>query len=179
VRTWPARRAVTLVWCLALAGCATLRPKPQIITKTDTVTVTVTKEVPPPLPNGDSVEVCLSTGFPAAVRITTKGDTLIGANRVPLSSVQPVLALAGSYAGAARWFTTSDTVRFERKLYGKAGGPRVPACADLKLVGSYQGVPVFADVTAPQVLPAIMIPVRPGLFQLYSTAAVPRSVRRR
>lgn len=165
------------VLCVLCGGCAVLHPKPEIITKTDTVTIT--KEVPPPLPAGDSVEVCLSTGYPARVRISAKGDTLIGEQRVPLSSLKPVLAFAGSYAAGASWFTTSDTVRFDRRLYGKAGAPRTRACDELKLVGSYQGVPVFAEVTAPQLLPAILLPIRPGQFQLYTTSAVPRSARSR
>ncbi len=163
--------------CVLCGGCSVLHPKPEIITKTDTVTIT--KEVPPPLPPGDSMEVCLSTGVPAHVRITAQGDTLIGAQRVPLSSLKPVLAFAGTYAGDASWFATSDTVRFDRKLYGKAGGLRGRACDELKLVGSYQGVPVFAEITAPQALPAILLPVRPGQFQMYTTSAAPRPTRTR
>lgn len=167
------RRAAALAFAGAgwLAGCAYLRPEPQIITRVDTVTVV--REVAPPLADGDSVEVCLSTGMPARVRVTAHGDTLIGEQRVPLRAVQPVLAFAGTYAEAQPWFAR-DTLRFEKRLYRKAGALQRRGCDELKSVGDFAGVPIFADVTAPQPLPAILLPVRPGQFQLYTMPPVPR-----
>jgi hypothetical protein len=44
------------------------------------------------------------------------------------------------------------------------------ACDELKLVGAFRGVPVFASVTEPQGLPTIVVPIRPGFFQNYTTS---------
>ena len=161
------RRRFALTLTLTLARCSTFRPEPVTITKTDTVTVT--KEVPPPLPRGDSTDICLSNGMTARVLVSANGDTLIGDARVRLREVQPVLAFAGSYAADQDWYTRTDTIRFENKVYRQAGGAMKRACDELKLVGDYRGVSVFASVTEPQGLPTIVLPVRPGMFQNYIT----------
>jgi hypothetical protein len=154
-----------------LSGCSVFQPKPRTVTQVDTVVVT--KEVAPPLPTGDSAEVCLSTGMPARILVTSSGDTLIGPDRVKLKTVQPLLTFQGAYAFDKSWFSRSDTLRFERRVYRKAGQPKKRSCDELKLVGDFAGVPVFAEVTAPQPLPGIEIPVSPGIFQPYTTP-VPR-----
>ncbi|MGQ0561334.1 MAG: hypothetical protein ACT443_05615 [Gemmatimonadota bacterium] len=168
-RTFTCTFTFTCTWTVALAGCSLLRPDPEIVTRTDTVTVV--KEVAPPLPEGDSAELCLSTGMTAQVRITPQGDTLIGAARVNLATLRPVLDFAGAYA--QEW---PDTVRFERRLYRKSGVVAKRTCDELKQVGEQRGVPIFAEVTAPQGLPAIEVPVRPGAFQTYT---IPERSRRR
>jgi hypothetical protein len=159
-----------VVMALLLGGCSYLQPEPQIITKTDTVTI-VKEAPPPPLPAGDSADLCLSNGMTATVRITTTGDTLIGDARIPVSTLRPAMSFAGVYA--EQW---PDTVRFEKRLYRKHGLVKKKACDELKHVGVLAGVPVFAEVTAPQPLPMIMIPVRPGGFQDY---VLPTPARRR
>ena len=160
------RLALVAVCALPLAGCSVLRPEPRTVIQVDTVVVT--REAPAPeLPAGDSVEICLSTGASVAVRVAANGDTLIGDGRVTLSSVRPVLGFAGAYAGGSSWFDRVDTVRFESRVYKKLGRPVRRACDELKRVGDHGGVPVFAEVTAPQALPQIEIPVRPGMFQTY------------
>jgi hypothetical protein len=160
----------TLTLTLSVMGCSILQ-KPKTIIQIDTVIVT--KEVPPPLPTGDSVEICLSTGMPVSVLVSSAGDTLVGPERVKLNAVRPVLSFQGAYADGHSWFERGDTIRFERRVYRKLGRPRKRACDELKHVGEYRGISIFAEVTAPQPLPGIEIPVVPGEFQTYTTP-VPR-----
>jgi hypothetical protein len=164
---------LTLTLTLSVMGCSILQ-KPKPIIQVDTVTVT--KEVPAPLPTGDSVEICLSTGMPVTVLVTSGGDTLVGPERVKLTAVRPVLSFQGAYANGQSWFERGDTIRFEKRVYRKLSRPRKRACDELKQVGDYRGLPVFAEVTAPQPLPGIEIPVVPGVFQTYTTP-VPRRRR--
>lgn len=161
-----------LVLALAVSSCTYFqKPEPQIITRTDTVTVV--KEVAPPLPVGDTTDVCLSTGMTVQVLVTSSGDTLIGDARVKLSDVRSVLSFAGAYAADKSWYGR-DTLRFESRLYRKFGMEKKRACDELKEVGAHQGVPVFAEVEAPGALPAIVLPVRPGKFQTYNAATPAR-----
>jgi hypothetical protein len=165
-------RALAGTLALALSACTYFqKPEPQIITRTDTVTIT--KEVAPPLPTGDTASICLSTGMTVQVLVNSTGDTLIGDARVKLSEVRSVLSFAGNYAADKSWYGR-DTLRFETRLYRKFGMEKKRACDELKEVGAYQGVPVFAEVEAPGILPAIVLPVRPGKFQTYNAATTPR-----
>jgi len=156
---------LTATLMLTVAGCAALKPKTVTVVKTDTVTVSITKEVP--LPTGDSTTICLSTGLPARVLVAANGDTLIGDARASLKSLRPVMNFAGSYAADQSWFY-SDTLRFEKRLYRKAGALQSRGCDELKTVGSYEGVPIFAEVTAKEPLSFIVIPVSPSRFQGYN-----------
>lgn len=156
-----------VAWCaVLLTGCHVFQgqpPEPQM--RVDTVTVTQT--VPAPLPEGQPAEICLSTGVTAHVHIAASGDTLVGEQRVPIRTLRPAINFAGVYAGEREWYRRSDVVTFDRRKYRRAGVERNRACDELKLVGQYEGVPVFAEVTAPQILPMIIIPVRPGAYQDY------------
>ena len=127
----------------------------------------VTRAVEAPLPEGNAVDVCLSTGVTAQIHVTASGDTLIGEKRVRISELRPAVTFAGVYAQDRGWFRRGEVVRFDTRSYQRAGVDRVRACDELKLVGEYDGVPIFAEVTAPQVLPLIIVPVRPGVFQDY------------
>jgi hypothetical protein len=151
-----------LVFALTVSSCSTLRPKPEIITRVDTLTVTTVRDVTPPLPAGDTATVCLSTGMPVPVLIAANGDTLVGDARVSVKSVRPALDFAGRYA--EQW---PDTLHFEKRVYRRRGVVAKRTCDEFKHVGEHNGVPIFADVTAPQPLPAIVVPVRPGAFQTY------------
>lgn len=164
-------KKLALAFALALGACAALQPKPEVITRVDTVTVTVVREVAPQLPTGDSATICLSTGMPAQVLVAANGDTLIGDARISLTDARPILAFAGTYA--EQW---PDTVRFERRVYRRSGVVVKRACDELKHVGEHHGVPIFAEVTAPSPLPAIVVPVRAGVFQNYR---LPTPARRR
>ena len=156
--------------CLAilLTGCSALTPEPQIITRTDTVTVTQT--VTPPLPEGTPAEICLSTGVTVQVHVAANGDTLIGEKRVPIKDLRPGVGFHGVYAVDKDWYLRGDVVTFERRNYRRAGVERTRACDELKLVGMHQGVPLFAEVTAREPLPTIIVPVRPGIYQDYLRA---------
>lgn len=164
-------RSLAPALALALSGCAALQPKPETVTRVDTVTVEVFKEVAAALPTGDSATICLSTGMPAPVLIAANGDTLIGDARISLKNARPVLSFAGTYA--EQW---PDTVRFERRVYRRSGVVVKRDCDELKHVGEHRGVPIFAEVTAPNPLPAIVVPVRAGVFQNYR---LPTPARRR
>lgn len=169
-------RAAALVSALALGACATLHPKPQIITRVDTVTVT--KEVAAPLPTGDTATVCLSTGVPVQVLVSARGDTLVGDARIPIKAVRPILSFQGEYASDHDWYERADTLRFDNRLYRRAGMARKRDCDELKLVGDYKGVPLFADVTAAQKLPMIVVPVSPGIFQPFMVTTPPATGKR-
>ncbi len=148
-----------------LSGCSALTPEPQIITRTDTVTVTQTVE--PPLRDGTPAEICLSTGVTVQIHVAANGDTLIGEKRVPLKDLRPGVGFYGVYAVDKDWYLRGDVVSFERRNYRRAGVERVRACDELKVVGAHQGVPLFAEVTARDPLPMIIVPVRPGIYQDY------------
>jgi hypothetical protein len=154
-----------LVAALALGGCSALRPEPVIQVRTDTVTVTRTVE--PPLAEGRPAEVCLSTGVTTQIHIAANGDTLVGEKRIPLKDLGPGIGFHGLYALDKDWFVRGDVVSFERRNYRRAGVERVRACDELKLIGTHQGVPLFAEVTAISPLSSIIVPVRPGVFQDY------------
>ena len=170
-------RVASIAFVLALAGCATMHPKPQIITRVDTVTVT--KEVAAPLPTGDTATICLSTGVTVQVLVSARGDTLVGDARIPVKAVRPVLSFQGAYASDQDWYEHADTLRFENRLYRRAGLARKRDCDELKLVGDFKGVPLFADVTAAQKLPMIVVPVSPGIFQPYMNTTPPATGTRR
>ena len=150
---------------LLTAGCSALTPEPEIITRTDTVTVTQTVE--PPLSEGTPAEICLSTGVTVQIHVAANGDTLIGEKRVPIKDLRPGVGFHGVYAVDKDWYLRGDVVTFERRNYRRAGVERVRACDELKLVGAHQGVPLFAEVTAREPLPMIIVPVRPGIYQDY------------
>jgi hypothetical protein len=159
-----------LVVCAAmLASCNSVQqnqPAPQV--RVDTVTVTQTVE--PPLPEGRPAEICLSNGITAQVHVAANGDTLIGDKRVRMQDLRPAVSFAGVYAQNMEWYRRGDVVTFERRNYRRSGVERARACDELKLVGDHRGVPVFAEVTAPQILPMLIIPVRPGVYQDYIRA---------
>jgi hypothetical protein len=123
-----------------------------------------------PLPEGRPVDLCLSTGVTVQVHVAANGDTLVGDKRVRISDLRPAVTFAGVYAQDRGWFRRGEIVRFDTRSYQRAGVDRVRACDELKLVGEYEGVPIFAEVTAPQILPLIIVPVRPGVFQDYLRA---------
>jgi hypothetical protein len=153
--------------CILLSGCNLLQREPAPAPQIRVDTVIVTQTVEPPLPEGQPVEVCLSSGVTAQLHIAANGDTLIGERRIAIKQLRPALSWAGSYAQDREWFRAGDVVRFDGRAYQSAGVERTRVCDELKLVGEHQGVPVFAEVTAPQILPLIVIPVRPGIYQDY------------
>lgn len=131
-------------------------------------TVTITKEVAPPLPEGTPAVVCLSTGYPMPVLVTAAGDTLIGEKRIALRDVRPGLVFEGTYAAQAEWLRNGEFT-FEKRIYRRAGEPAALKCEDLKDIGEHDGVRLFAELAAPSPVETVFVPVRPGVFQAFRT----------
>ncbi|MEX2284447.1 MAG: hypothetical protein WEE89_18300 [Gemmatimonadota bacterium] len=174
-----ARDGFSLRWLLLLAAmgimsCSVLRPRPAPPPPTPPPapsrvdTVIVTREVPPPLPDGTEVELCLATGYGLKVRLAANGDTLIGDRRVPTRALTG-LVIEGSYARSKSWFQKGEQIRFDRRMYRKVDLPAGLKCEDLKQVGENDGVPLFADLMVLSPIETIYVPIAPGQFQPYRT----------
>ena len=160
-------RLATLALVPALGPCGKTTPVPAPVPpRVDTVRVT--REVAPPLPEGTPLTICLSTGFPLTVLVAANGDTLIGSQRIRVQQVRPGLVFEGNYAGGRPWLD-SGVLTFERRNYMKAGIPHPLKCDDLKEVGAFDGVPLFADLGAPSPVETLLVPLKPGIFQAFRT----------
>jgi hypothetical protein len=132
-------------------------------------TVVVTQTVEPPLPTGTPTQICIATGETVTVYISPQGDTLVGEGRISVSQLGPAVAFAGEYAQGRDWFVTDQPIPFEEREYQKSGGEVTLNCANIVRVGEYQGVPLFADVSAQRPFQTLYVPVRPGVWQAYQT----------
>ncbi len=132
-------------------------------------TVTVTREVAPPLPTGNPASICLATGENVSVLVTAQGDTLVGPNRTSIRTLRPGVVFAGTYAAGRSWYTNDEAVRFEDRSYNKSGGEVSMQCADIMRVGEYMGVPLFAMRSAERPFETLYVPVRPGVWQAYQS----------
>jgi hypothetical protein len=132
-------------------------------------TVTVTREVAPPLPTGNAAQICLATGENVDVLLTAQGDTLVGPNRTSIRQLRPGVVFAGTYAAGRDWFTNDEAIRFENRSYSKSGGEVSMVCADIMRVGEHMGVPLFAMRNAERPYDTLYVPVRPGVWQAYQT----------
>lgn len=132
-------------------------------------TITITREVEPPLPEGRLSTICLANGQNVEIRISSAGDTLVGPQRAALADLRPAIGFVGSYAEGETWFVEDETVTFERRQYSKFGQPESRDCRGLKIVGDAHGVNLFAEVSASSPFDAVFVPVRPGVFQPYET----------
>ena len=132
----------------------------------DTVIVEVGGAAPASA-QGEPATLCLATGQNVEVRITEQADTLVGPEQVPLRSLRPVVELAGAYARGHFWFESDRVLVFEGADFRKSGEPFEIDCTQILRVGVYEGVPVFAVVTAERPLVVIFVPVRPGWWQRY------------
>jgi len=164
------KAAPLLAMLVLAAACSRIRPQPRPeppppAPRVDTVTIV--REVPPPLPQGTPIEICLSTGFPLHAFLTPAGDTLVGPARIAIDSLRPGLDFAGTYALGRAWLTGSRPIVFDRRTYNRIGEPISLRCDDLKAIGQYDGVPVFAMIDAPAPVEFMYVPVRPGLFQVF------------
>jgi hypothetical protein len=167
------KRALALLAIGLATSCSMLRPKPlppppAPPPEIRVDTVIVTREVPPPLPDGTAVQLCLATGFPLTIRIAANGDTLIGERRVPIRELTG-LVIEGVYASQKVWFQKNEQIRFDRRMYRKVEMPAGLKCEDLKKVGENDGVPLFADLMVLSPIETLYVPVGPGQFQPYRT----------
>lgn len=132
-------------------------------------TVVVREQVQTPLPEGTPTQLCLATGQTVTVYITAQGDTLVGPRRVSVSELGAGVAFAGEYAAGRDWFVNDQPVSFESRVYQKAGAEVNLNCANIRRVGEFSGVPLFADANATSPFETLYVPVRPGVWQAYRT----------
>ena len=158
---------------LALTGCLGGEPPEMPPPVPDTVvvmdTVVVTREVAPPLPEGQIGMICLASGQNVEIRVTAAGDTLIGPRRVRMMDLGPGVGFLGSYAGGEAWFVNDDALTFDRRQFSKFGQPEARDCRSMKIIGDHDGVNLFAEVAASSPFHIIYVPVRPGVFQPYQS----------
>ncbi len=102
------------------------------------------------------------------------GDSTV--NGRPLREVYPVTA---EYAAVARWYAMNEPITFAGRRYIKYGMPRQLGSEEVVPVGSYQGVPVFAEPgDAVQPREVIFLPTMPGChFQPYELGETGGAVR--
>ena len=121
----------------------------------------------PPGGEGSLVNLCLSTGETVQVRLTPEGDTLIGPDRIPMRTLQPVLDFSGTYAGTAQWFVSGDPISFEGRMYEKMVGQGPVDCEQIMRVGQHLGVGLFTPRNADRPFEIFYVAVRPGVWQTY------------
>lgn len=119
-------------------------------------------------PAGDPETLCLATGQNVLVHITADGDTLVGSRGVSADAVRPAMSFAGTYAGSAFWYQNGQVIIFEGGDFRQDGDPFPVDCGQILRVGVYEGVPVFAVITAERPLDVIFVPVQPGVWRRYS-----------
>ena len=81
--------------------------------------------------------------------------------------MRPHVVLAGSYGSGAFWYESDQVVVFEGAEFHKADDTFPIDCDQILRVGVYEGVPLFAVLSARRPLDVIFIPVRVGLWQRY------------
>lgn len=139
----------------------------------DTIVVVAAASARPVISEAELTSVCLSTGQNVALRLTATGDTLVGDASVPIGDLRPAMVFAGAYAGTAFWYQNEEVMIFEGGDFRAEGEPFPIDCSQILRVGVYQGVPVFAVITAERPLELIFIPVAPGMWRRYSRGFEP------
>ncbi|HEX8696764.1 MAG TPA: hypothetical protein VF746_30375 [Longimicrobium sp.] len=148
--------------------------------------------VPPPAPpppatpapapraaESQPISICvLRDGGLARIDVTYRpetGDTLV--NGRPFSEAYPVTA--PPYAAGADWFVRHEPVAINGRLLAKYGLARVLYPEEVKRVGEYRGIAVFAETgaTGPG-YDVVYLMVRPGCeFQPYTNPSTVGEVR--
>ncbi|HVG43820.1 MAG TPA: hypothetical protein VM890_03790 [Longimicrobium sp.] len=140
--------------------------------------------VPPPAAagTGKAISVCvLDHGEIREISATVDpatGDTLVGGR--PFAQVHP--ASSPPYAEGADWFIRGEMVPVGQGSYRmkeRYGLARVVGPGDLRHIGEYRGIPMFAEPSASRENPEVVyFMVRPGcLFQPYLAAYEVGAVR--
>ena len=130
-------------------------------------TVVVTREVAPPIPDGMPVTACLATGLSVQIHVSSQGDTLVGPMRIPISDLGPGIVFEGDYAGGTEWFSSDESITFERREYDKSGNEVSLDCADIMRVGEHMGIAIFVMRDAERPFGTLYVPVRAGAWQAY------------
>ena len=102
-----------------------------------------------------------------SIQVDAAGDTLVGIPPVPVGSLRPAMTFAGSYAGSSFWYLDDEVIVFEGGDFQKSDDTFPIDCDQILRVGVFQGVPVFAVVSAQRPLDVIFIPIYPGVWQRY------------
>ena len=95
--------------------------------------------IPPPPPTTAPVTVCVVQNG-ALTSVTGTFD--------PTTNDTTGLPTAEANAQSATWFINNEPITFNGHRYVKYGLPRVLNVGDVNNIGTYQGVPVFAEPSA-------------------------------
>ncbi|MEM7415362.1 MAG: hypothetical protein AAF389_07695 [Gemmatimonadota bacterium] len=163
-------------------GSPGLRCRPRGMARVEPDTI----YIPPPPPDtvvvrvgeaprleGQPTTLCLSTGRNVEVHVTAAGDTLVGPMGTPLRQLRPVVDFAGAYAGSAFWYQNGEPMTFEGQTYQRSDEVFPIDCDQLLRVGRYEGVPVFAVLSASRPFSMLFVPVTPGLWIRYERGFEP------
>lgn len=131
----------------------------------DTVVVRVGEAAP--RPEGREASICLSTGQNVPILITAANDTIVGDAGISMEQARPVLDFAGSYAGDDFWYQDGAVIIFEGGDFAPSEDTFPIDCDQILRVGRYNGVPVFAVLTAARPFDMVFIPVSPGIWRRY------------
>ena len=176
---WSEYRSPKLGFSVSVSVCPEerrLRCTPRLMERVEPDTIwipppppdtVIVGEAAPPVPEGEPASVCLSTGQNAPIRITEAGDTLVGSAGTPISALRPVVDFAGQYARGAEWYERGAEILFEGERFVPMGEPFDVDCGQILRVGSYQGVPVFADRAAVRPIEVIFVPVALGVWRRF------------
>ena len=116
---------------------------------------------------GRPIQLCLATGEDVWVLVTTRGDTLVGPERLPAGDLEPRAALPGVYAGTDPAFDPEATLSLDGMEYRPDGEPVQPGCAALVPWREAEGSPVFRLRDGGPVPEVVYLPLRPGVWQRY------------
>jgi hypothetical protein len=133
---------------------------------------------PPPAPPpqspiiGDEIRICVvKDGRMSMVEGTfnpATGDTTVDGRL--FHEAYPVTA---AYLTQAQWYWDDKSIIFDNIRYLKYGLPRSFSSTDVVPIGSYEGVPVFADRTAVRPVEVVYLPVTPECtFQPYQVGEI-------
>jgi alpha-tubulin suppressor-like RCC1 family protein len=156
-------RPIGWITCLVLAACASPPPPPALAPA-------VAPE--PALPAEQQIAVCVVTAQGAIQNVPATfrphvGDTVVDGRRFGEvhSTAQP------QYAAGQTWFIQNERMMTMGRTYVQFGVQRVPDTRILNRVGSYEGVPLFAEFGASHPPSVLYLPIRPGCemqpYQVY------------
>lgn len=113
-----------------------------------------------PTPN---VRLAYVTGI-----VDSGGDTLLLPDRRRFSEAVNRYYPANRYAAGHSFVINNDPITFASRRFIKFGLPRIIEPLDLRHIGSYRSVPVFAAVGTQEQPDVLYVPLRPGCeFQPY------------